>query len=82
MKKTYYFCEVEYNVEIHDFCLIGEPTKVFGASTLKEARKSMVEDWGNEESYSYRDHGEIKVVFSQSIEGYGRIQNLLYRVEY
>lgn len=80
--KAFYFSEVEYNEEIHDFCLIGEPQKVFGAGTLKEARKRMVENWNNEEAYSFRDHGEIKVVFNQTIEGYGRIQNLLYRIEY
>lgn len=42
----------------------------------------MIRDWNNEEAYSYRDKGEIKVVFNQTIDGYGRIQNLLYKVEY
>lgn len=39
MRNEYYFCEVEYNEQIHDFCLIGEPMKVIGANTLKESTK-------------------------------------------
>ncbi len=81
MRNEYYYCEVEYSYELHDFCMVDEPMQVIGASTLKEARKRMVEDYQFKQAYSYRDKGEIKVVYNKRIEGYGSFQVLLYRVE-
>ena len=66
MGKTYYISEVEYNEEIHDYCLIGEPMP----TTCKTLRNAVliVEAMGAKKEFSFNDNGERKVILSHHYE--------------